>query len=324
MFTSNQNMRNLEESETVDTSCEFENQINNNDDSDIKYVDYKCSLNSDKDLINDYKLESIQEGDKKDEDNLMAFNLDNLVKNIDDINKFDSILDNNELNKYILFTVDNNSKHIDNGDVDNFHFTINGVTSKNAPNNIKGILTFIDKDNEEANCEINAKDKNNASMECNVTLSENLKIVPNLTFSFKEREMKGDSNNIYFEGLNEVEILTSKNDNKNDNDNDNDNNNNEKKDNNNKKTKIIIIIVAISVVVVCAIIIIIISWKKCKSPKKENNQNEDHIYKESEEKIDNNVESKRNLNKKRTNKKKKSKRKVPKSKQNIDVNENQN
>ena len=315
MFSSNQNMRNLQESENIDASCEFENQINSDDNSDIKYVDYICSLNTDKDLINDYKLESIQEGDKKDEDNLMAFNLEDLVKNIDDITKYDSNLDNNELNKYLLFTVDNNSKHINNNDYDNFHFTINGVTNKNIPNNIKGILTFNDKDNEEAKCEINSQDKDNAIMECNVTLSEKLKIEPNLTFSFKEREMKGDTNNIYFEGLNEVEIFSSK----------KDNNNTEKKDNNNKKLKIIIIVV-IGVVVVSAVVIItIIICKKCKHSKNENDaQKENNIYKESEEKIENKVESKRNLNKKRTKKKKKSKRGSRKSDPNIAVNEDKN
>ena len=208
MFSSNNELRILEESENLNTSCVFESEIDNSDDSEIKFVDYKCSLNSDKDLINDYKMKSLKEGDNVDEDNLKAFNLDDLVNNVDDINKFDSLFDNNELNKYILFTVDNNSKLIEVKNTNNSDFTIFGTTNKIMNNNLLGKLTFLNTDNKIANCEINATDKDNALIKCNADIS---KIVGNNLadkLSFKERELKGENNNVYFDGLNEVEIIS--------------------------------------------------------------------------------------------------------------------
>ena len=199
-------LRNLEE-ESIETSCEFESQSYNNNDTTITYVDYKCNLNSDKDLIDDYKMDSIKEGEKQDNENLKAVDLDNLVNNIDNINKYDSIFDNNELNKYILFTVDNNSKHFEENNFNDFNFIIYGITNKRLENNLKGFLTFSNTDNEKANCEIDAKDKDNALMNCKTNISKIILNKQNLILNFKEQEMKGDNNSIYFIGLNDIEII---------------------------------------------------------------------------------------------------------------------
>ena len=256
-------LRNLEE-ESIETSCEFESQSYNNNDATITYVDYKCNLNSDKDLINDFKMDSITEGEQQDDENLKALDLDNLVNNIDDINKYDSSFDENELNKYILFTVDNNSKIFEEKDFNNFNFTIHGITNKIMSNNLKGFLTLSDTDNEKANCEIDAKDKDNALMNCSADISIIILNKQNITLNFKVQEMKGDNNNIYFIGLNDIEIINLG-------DGEKDNSNNESS----KGTNIGLIVglvVGLGVPIIASLVIfIIIIHKKKKLPSNDEN-----------------------------------------------------
>ena len=288
MFSSENNLRNLEGAETLETSCEFENAMENSDDSEIKFVDYKCSLNTDKDLINDYKMESIKEGNNKDEDNLKAFDLDDLVKNVDDINKVDSNFDINELNKYILFTVDNSSKVISA----NNNFTIYGKTNKIMENHLFGELTFLNTDNKIANCEIDATDKDKALLECYTNLSEIVMNNQSDKLSFKEQEMKGKNNNVYFIGLNEVEIIREKEEDETD-------KNNDEKDKN--KTGLIIGIVVGSICFVALIVILIIFlYKKRYSQKKENieksSQEKRITFEQNRENNTDNIGSNRNVN----------------------------
>jgi hypothetical protein len=262
--------------------------LENSDDSEIKFVDYKCSLNTDKDLINDYKMESIKEGNNKDEDNLKAFDLDDLVKNVDDINKVDSNFDINELNKYILFTVDNSSKVISA----NNNFTIYGKTNKIMENHLFGELTFLNTDNKIANCEIDATDKDKALLECYTNLSEIVMNNQSDKLSFKEQEMKGKNNNVYFIGLNEVEIIREKEEDETD-------KNNDEKDKN--KTGLIIGIVVGSICFVALIVILIIFlYKKRYSQKKENieksSQEKRITFEQNRENNTDNIGSNRNVN----------------------------
>ena len=205
MFKSTTRLRRLEENKAFETSCELYEELESNDDSEIKFVDYNCNFDSNEDIRADYKMDSIKEGDYEDEDNLKAFNLDELVKNIDDISKENSVFDQNDLNKYILFTVDNSSKQVETKNIDNFNFTIFGMTNKPMANNLIGVLTFSETDNRTANCEIDATNKDNATLICNANVKEI--DFTNKKISIKEQELQGQYNNIYFDGLNDVEFI---------------------------------------------------------------------------------------------------------------------
>ena len=151
MFKSKNRLRGLQENKTFETSGEFYEELENRDDSEIKYVDYNCNFDSKENIRSDYKIDSIKERDCKDCDDLKAFNLEELVKSSNDITKDNSEFDQNSLNKYILFTIDNSSKLIQTKKIDNFNFTIFGITNKPMINNLIGILTFNGTDNKKAN-----------------------------------------------------------------------------------------------------------------------------------------------------------------------------
>ena len=205
MFKSTNRLRGLEEDKAFETSCEFYEALESNDDSEIKFVDYNCNFDSNEDIRLDYKMDSIKEGDYQDEDNLKAFNLDELVKNIDDISKGNSVFEQNDLNKYILFTVNNSSKQVETKNIDNFNFTIFGITNKPMANNLIGVLTFSETDNRTANCKIDATNKDNATLICNANIKEI--DFTNKKISIKEQELQGQYNNIYFDGLGDVKFI---------------------------------------------------------------------------------------------------------------------
>ena len=201
MFKSTNRLRSLEDDKSFKTSCEFFEEMENSD-SQLKFVDYNCYFDSDKDLKDNYKMDSISEGNFEDKGNLKAYNLNDLVKNVDDITKDNSVFGRNELNKYILFIIDENSKEIKGENIENFNFTISGITNKPMSNKLLGKLTFLNSNDKKASCEIDAKDKNNAFMKCDVDAKEI--DFTNKQISIKEQELEGQDNNIYFDGLNDV------------------------------------------------------------------------------------------------------------------------
>ena len=177
--------------------CHEENNLFKCDEASINFGYY-----IDEDLREDYKMDSISEGNYEDKGNLKEFNLDGLVKKVDDITKDNSVFGRNELNKYILFIIDDDSKQIQGESIENFNFTISGITNKPMANNLLGQLTFLNTDDKKASCEIDAKDKNNAFMKCDIDAKEiNF---TNKQISIKEQEIEGQVNNIYFDGLNDV------------------------------------------------------------------------------------------------------------------------
>ena len=201
MFKSTNRLRNLEDDKTFKTSFEFSEEMENRE-SELKIVDYNCYFESNEDLREDYKMDSISEGNCEDQSNLKAFNLDGLVKNVDDITKDNSVFGRNELNKYILFTIYENSKQIQGESIENFNFTISGITNKQMANNLLGQLTFLNTFDKKASCEIEGKNKNNAFMKCEIDAKEiNF---TNKQISIKEQEIEGQDKNIYFDGLNDV------------------------------------------------------------------------------------------------------------------------
>ena len=134
-------------------------------------------------------------------------------------------------------------------------------------NNLKGFLTLSDTDNEKAKCEIDAKDKDNALMNCTADISKIILNKQNIILNFKEQEMKGDNNNIYFIGLNDIEIINLGDEEK-------DNSNNESS----KGTNIGLIVglvvgLGVPIIASLAIVIIIIHKKKKLPSNDENNIN---------------------------------------------------
>ena len=252
MFSIKTKLRLLEETDKYKTFCEFENEINN-DNGDIKFVDYKCYFDADKDLRDYYKMELLTEDEYKDIHNLIALNLEYFIKDLENTEKNKSSLDQDELNKYILFIVDDKSKFILIGNNNNFNFSINGKTNKIIDNNLYGFLSFLNTDNKKAVCEINATDKDNAVLTCNTNITDIRMNNLNFNISFKEQEILGKNNNIYFDGLNEV-ILSYIIEN---------NNNNNIEENNKNKNKVGLIVgLIIGFLVLIAIIIISIYFFK--------------------------------------------------------------
>ena len=197
------NIRQLESSKTFEVSCLNIDYIKN-EENNINYVDYDCycDTKNTKRLYN-YKLSSIEEGEYKNEENLNAINIDNLLKEINDIEKKESTLASSEVNKYILFDIDENSKKIDITDIRS-SIIIKGKTNKVLTNEISLNLLFTNGQN--VNCKLNAKDKDNSQLKCSTKLSPVSKYNPYTKLFFAEEEIKGEVNNFYFIGLRDVEI----------------------------------------------------------------------------------------------------------------------
>ncbi len=328
IFSKKNTLRNLENSLTFKTQCQYSSHIDSQD-SDLKFVDYDCFANTGSTSLSNYKLNSINDNEYQDKDNLNALNLNNLVEKTNNVEKEESSFNQNEINKYIIFNIDDKSKNIKSNITDN-NFIIYGKTNKVMSNNLSGKLSLSDTNQKSFDCEIDAKDKDKASMICDVNITDLALKFQRDKFKFEEVEITGENNNIYFEGIKDIQIFSNKisinPDNINDNNNDNDNNDNSDSEDKNKKI-LLIVIICVGIVLVIAIIGISIY---CYKKKKNKNINEVHIKEEKKESRNakNNIvlNTENNdiiINKpKRTKKKKKSKKKNGKKKKlNIGKNE---
>ena len=205
MFSSNNGLRALDDdTKALDTSCQFKEKMDSGG-SDLKYVDYECSFDSVNEELSNHKMTSIKE-DTEENDNMNAVNLEDLVNKVENIERKESTFNINELNKYVSFTVNEDSKQINATNNTNYAFIINGTTDKVISNKIIGKLEIIGS-NENVNCEIDAKDKDKASIDCTTDMSEIIKQLGITQYSFKTREIISDNNNVYFNGLNDVKII---------------------------------------------------------------------------------------------------------------------
>ena len=314
IFSQENALRNLEHSETFKTQCQYSSYIDSKD-SDLKYVDYDCFANTGSKSLSNYKLSSITDNEYQDKENLNALNLNNLVMQTNNAEKEESSLNQNELDKYIIFNIDDKSKNIKTYITDK-NLIVNGKTNKVMDNNLSGKLSLSDTNQKSFDCEIDAKDKDKASMTCNVNITKLSEEFQRDKFKFEEVEITGTRNSIYFEGIKDIEILSNKISMNLD---DVNNNNNENKKDKNKKKKILLI-AGISAGIVLTIAIVGITIYCCKK-KKNNNINELNIKedKKQNKKEKNNIilttENDIIFNKpKRSKKKKKSKKKVEKRK----------
>ena len=196
---------------------------------------YDCFANINFQGLSNYKLSSISEDEYKNTENLNSININNLVKKVNDIEKEESLFTQSELDKYILSIINEESKLIE---LDNTvsKFVISGKTNKAMSNNLSGKLSLSDTNEKEFNCEVDAKDKDKASLLYNVNISKYAEEFQKEKFKIEEEKIIGESNNIYFEGIKDVELFSKKI--KINSENPNSENNNDNNNNTNPQTQI--------------------------------------------------------------------------------------
>ena len=213
IFAIKNKLRYLEDNKNLKTNCEYQ-KLSSNSNNILKYADYKCvSENINQDL-SEYQINNIYEGQYEDKENLKSYNLTNLISTINDITKSESIFNENEINKYIIFIVNNSSKKIKINKSD-FNIIIYGKINKEITKKILGSVHFSNIKNKNIECEINGYDKNNASLLIKSNISDILLNSQPNKLSINMKEIISDNNNVFFIGLDEVEItILSENNNK--------------------------------------------------------------------------------------------------------------
>ena len=201
------NSKNLRELEEINlkTYCEFRNEVNNNF-SDIKEVDYECFVDKGNSSLEEYNISSLKTMGKETELNLNVKGLDDIIKKSANITHFISSYNNEELKKYIEFYINENTIEINiNNDTGNQTFVIKGVTNKEMENNLTCILTFSNS-NRQANCLIEAKNKENATMTCISDFSNFTQNYTDNIFCFEENELIDEKNYFYLIGIKNIQF----------------------------------------------------------------------------------------------------------------------
>ena len=199
--------RNLEETKKLKSYCKYIESIKSSQTS-LQLVDYKCIVDSENQDLYNYKLIQLDGSQFLDSDNLNAFDLENLVSNVDDISKYYSSYTSSDLDKYIFFSINDNINNIlETNSTDNFNFTIKGKTDKEVFDNIVGELKIYNKNDMKANCNINAKNKNDASLNCEINLKSLTNKNVDETLTFKDDEILSDSHNVLLSRINKIKII---------------------------------------------------------------------------------------------------------------------
>ena len=183
--------------------CRYSNFLKK-DDSNIKYIDYECyGIQNNEDLSN-YEITSINELDNEGQDNIKCLNLNNLVKDINNITKIDSSFKESELEKYILFIANNNSKKVEITKKETYNFNIYGEIDKSF-----NIINF--------NVQLKVSNITNKTVDCNLisNIDRSALLICECNFeiielSFEDQEIIGEKYNVYFKGLNDIQFLEKK------------------------------------------------------------------------------------------------------------------
>ena len=200
--------RNLEETKSFTTYCKYTNKIDNTE-TNLKFVDYECVVDSENQELNNYKLKKLEEGQFSDKGNLIAYDLENLVSKVEDPTKSESLYTSNNLNKYITFSINENEIKLETSNSSEFIFVVEGKTDKNLEELIVGELKIKDKNDIKANCEVDAKNKNNATLNCFINLET---IINNSSevLTFEDDEILSEEHNVLFLDINKIEIFAYK------------------------------------------------------------------------------------------------------------------
>lgn len=261
--------RNLQEDKKIPTICQIEHSIAEINDS-VNIIDYYCIGNttSDENLDN-YELINIEEGNNTGL--LKQSNLDEIISNenlSDLINKNDSNFTHEEVNKIIIFEMDE-IKNITLQRYDS-EFIIKGIINKEINSTImEAELNLIEAKNLSAICKFIIEELNKSSLNCTININP---YKDQKTFSFKTSEIITEEYEIYLSKINEILLINEGKEEKGD----------ENKDNNNNEKNNLFIIILIGiicfVILVAASIFIICYLKKKhyqnKLEKKKKNINE--------------------------------------------------
>ena len=88
-----------------------------------------------------------------------------------------------------------------------FNFTIRGKTDKESNKNIFGELKIREKNDIKAYCNVNASNKEDALLNCEINLKTILNNNSDEIITFEDDEIKSEQHNILFSGMNNIEIL---------------------------------------------------------------------------------------------------------------------
>ena len=208
IFKLEEGLRNLDETKQFKSYCIYKNKIISSE-TILKLVDYECIVDSEYQDLTNYKLNQIIEGQYLDSSNLNSYDLENLVSQVQDLTKYDSSFLSSDLDKYIYFIIDDNN--INNKFETNitgiFNFTIRGKTDKDSNKNIFGELKIREKNDIKAYCNVNASNKEDALLNCEINLKTILNNNSDEIITFEDDEIKSEQHNILFSGMNNIEIL---------------------------------------------------------------------------------------------------------------------
>ena len=206
IFQLGSGIRNLEETKQLKTYCKYKDKITSSE-TTLKLVDYECIVDSESQDLSNYNLIQVNESEYSDKGNINSFGLENLVSNVQDISKGDSSYVLSELNKYIYFIIDNNlNNEFETNSTDTFNFMIKGKTDKVISENIQGELKMHESDIK-ANCSVDSKNKDDATLNCEINLGTIINKNSDEVLTFEEDEIISEEHNILFSGINDIKIL---------------------------------------------------------------------------------------------------------------------
>ena len=197
-------IRNLQEEIKIPAICQIKNKVDEVNDS-VNIIDYDCIGNTTaNETLEEYELNNIEEGNNTGL--LKESNLNEIISNenlSDLINKNDSNFTNEELNKIIIFKMD----EIKNITLQEYEavFIINGKINKEInPTIMEAELNMVETKNLSAKCKFIIEERNRSSLNCAININPNK---DQKAFSFKTSEIITEEYEIYLSKINEISLI---------------------------------------------------------------------------------------------------------------------
>ena len=207
IFKLENGVRNLEEKKQFKTYCKYKDKVVSSE-TILKLVDYECIVDSEYQYLSNYKLIEVDENQYSDSENLNAFDLENLVSKGQDLSKYQSSYDLSDLDKYIYFNIDDNINYkFKTNSTDKFRFSIKGKTDKSISENIQGELKIHEKNDIKANCNVDIKNKDDATLNCEINLGTIINKNSDEVLTFEDDEILSEKNNVLFSGIKKIKIF---------------------------------------------------------------------------------------------------------------------
>ena len=207
IFNLENGKRSLEETKQFKTYCKYKNKISSSETS-FKFIDYDCIVDSEEEDLSNYKLSKVEESIYSDSSNLNSFDLENLVSKVEDLTKHNSTYTSNTLDKYIYFIVDENANNrFETNSTNSFNFSIKGKTDRVVYESIQGELKMNLNNDLKAKCEVDAKNKDDAAVNCEINLENINNTKSDIILTFENDEILDEEYNVQFSGINNIEIF---------------------------------------------------------------------------------------------------------------------